>query len=80
MVTGDAPMGRVRLTVSLLGDEGLHEPVPPQKLGIRWQHATPDGKDMAVVPTGEEIGVRFLGAPRRALRVELTAGSTDGRS
>lgn len=79
VVTGDAPSGKVRLSVSLLGDEGLHEPVPPQELGIRWQHATPEGKDMAVVPTGKEAGVRFLGAPRRALRVELSAGGVDGR-
>lgn len=80
VVTGDAPVGRIRLSVSLLGDEGLHEPVPPQELAIRWQHAAPEGKDMAVVRTGEEAGVRFRGAPRRALRVELTAGGTDGGS
>ncbi len=80
VVTGDAPVGRVRLSVSLLGDEGLHEPVPPKDLSIRWQHAAPEGKDMAVVRTGEEAGVRFLGAPRRALRVEITAGDADGRS
>lgn len=80
VVTGDATVGRVRLSVSLLGDDGLHEPVPPQDLAIRWQHAAPEGKDMAVVQTGEEAGVRFLGAPRRALRVEITAGGTDGGS
>ena len=79
VVTGDAPVGRVRLSVSLLGEEGLHEPVPPQHLAIRWQHAAPEGKDMAVVHTGQEAGVRFVGAPRRALRVELTAGGPDGR-
>ena len=80
IVAGDGPVGRVRLSVSLLGDEGLHEPVPPQELAIRWQHAAPEGKDMAVVRTGQEAGVRFLGAPRRALRVEITAGAPDGRS
>lgn len=80
IVAGDGPVGRVRLSVSLLGDEGLHEPIAPQDLAIRWQHATPEGKDMAVVRTGEEAGVRFLGTPRRALRVEITAGASDGRS
>ena len=79
IVAGDGPVGRVRLSVSLLGDEGLHEPVPPQELAIRWQHAAPEGKDMAIVRTGQEAGVRFLGAPRRALRVEITAGAPDGR-
>lgn len=80
IVLGDEPIGRVRLNVSLLGDEGLHEPVPPEELFIRWHHATPDGPDSANVRTGDEAAVMFLGAPRRALRVELIAGGTDGRS
>lgn len=81
VVTGDAPLGRVKLGVSLLGDEGLHEAVPPEELSIVWSPAlVRDGLDSARVRTGEVAAVKFLGAPRRALRIELTAGGIDGRS
>lgn len=80
VVLGDDPISRVRLNVSLLGDEGLNEQVPPENLGIEWNDAVADGVASARVRTGEEASVRFFGAPRRALRVELTAGGTDGRS
>lgn len=81
VVRGDSPFGRIKLGVSLLGDEGLHEPVPPEDLNIVWSPAlVADGVDSAQVRTGEVAAVKFLGAPRRALRVELTAGGVDGRS
>lgn len=80
VVLGDEPLGKIRLSVSLLGDEGLHEPVPPEDLQIRWHDAVSDGRDSAHVRTGEESSVQFVGAPRRALRVELTAGGVHGRS
>lgn len=81
VVRGDSPFGRIKLGVSLLGDEGLHEPVPPEDLNIVWSPAlVADGVDSAQVRTGEVVAVKFLGAPRRALRVELTAGGVDGRS
>lgn len=81
IVRGDSPFGRIKLGVSLLGDEGLHEPVPPEDLNIVWSPAlVADGVDSARVRTGEVAAVKFLGAPRRALRVELTAGGVDGRS
>ncbi|MGO1567868.1 MAG: hypothetical protein ACTHXC_07545 [Brachybacterium sp.] len=81
VVRGDGPFGRVKLGVSLLGDEGLHEPVPPEDLGITWSPAlVPDSVNSARVKTDEVAAVKFLGAPRRALRVELTAGGIDGRS
>lgn len=81
VVKGSAPLGRVKLGVSLLGDEGLHEPVPPEDLSITWSPAlVPDSIDSARARTDEVAAVRFLGAPRRALRVELTAGGIDGGS
>ncbi|HEX7351361.1 hypothetical protein [Brachybacterium sp.] len=81
VVKGDGPFGRVKLGVSLLGDEGLHERVPPEELGISWSPAlVPDSVDSARVRTDEIAAVKFFGAPRRALRVELTAGGIDGRS
>lgn len=81
IVRGDGPFGRVKLGVSLLGDEGLHEPVPSEDLGIVWSPALiPDSIDSARVRTDEVAAVKFFGAPRRALRVELTAGGIDGRS
>lgn len=66
--------------MSLLGDEGLHEQVPPETLGVQWVDAAAEGLDAANVRTGQEAIVRFIGAPRRALRVELTAGGPDGRT
>lgn len=80
VVRGEEPVGRIKLNVSLLGEEGLHEQVPSERLGIEWNDAVAAGLDSASVRTGEEATVRFLGAPRRALRVELTAGGSDGRS
>lgn len=80
VIHGVEPVATVRLSVSLLGDEGLHEPVPPDQLSIRWHRATPDGIDSAKVPNGQQASVMFLGAPRRALRVELVAGGIDGHS
>lgn len=80
VVRGEQQISRIKLDVSLLGDEGLHEPVPPEQLGVQWQSATPDSLDTANVRTGEEAAVRFFGAPRRAMRVELTAGAIDGSS
>lgn len=81
VVKGDGPFGRVKLGVSLLGDEGLHERVPPEELYISWSPAlVPDSVDSARVRTDEIAAVKFYGAPRRALRVELTAGGIDGRS
>lgn len=76
---GSDPFGLVKLSVSLLGEEGIHEPVPPEELDIRWLEASADGVDSASVRTGVDAVVRFRGAPRRALRVALTAGGTDGR-
>lgn len=80
VVQGAETISRIKLNVSLLGDEGLHEQVPPEQLDIEWDSAIADDLDTANVRTGEEASVRFLGAPRRALRVELTAGGIDGRS
>lgn len=81
LVRGADPFGRVKLGVSLLGDEGLHEPVPSEDLGIIWSPALiPDSIDSARVRTDEVAAVKFYGAPRRALRIELTAGGIDGRS
>ncbi|HJB11458.1 MAG TPA: hypothetical protein H9786_13210 [Candidatus Brachybacterium merdavium] len=80
IVLGEEPIARVRLNVSLLGDEGLHEQVPPETLGVQWVDAAAEGLDAANVRTGQEAIVRFIGAPRRALRVELTAGGPDGRT
>lgn len=79
-ILGEDPVGRITLNVSLLGEEGLHEPVPPEALGIEWVSATASTPNSADVRTGEDASVRFVGAPRRALRVELIAGGADGRS
>lgn len=80
-VHGRDAVGRVRLSVSMLGDEGLHEPISPDLLNIQWGYdASREGIDTANVRTGEAAAVRFVGPARRALRVELSAGGTDGRS
>ncbi|WP_198025344.1 hypothetical protein [Brachybacterium phenoliresistens] len=77
---GTEPVGTVRLSVSLLGDEGLHELVPPEELDIEWGEGLAGNGAYAHVPAGSTGVVRFSGAPRRAMRVELTAGGIDGRS
>ncbi len=79
--SGPEPVARVKLSVSLLGgDEGLHEAVPPDQLETSWTDASGIGQDSAEVVIGRTASVRFVGAPRRALRVELSAGAVDGRS
>jgi hypothetical protein len=79
-LTGGEGIGSVVISVSLIGDDGLHEPVPLEDLELEWGCGTDASGARANLPAGSESSVRFSGAPRRAMRVELTAGGTDGRS
>lgn len=80
-VHGQDAVGRVKLSVSMLGDEGLHEAIDPELLNIQWGYGAPrEGIDTASVRAGDAAAVRFIGPARRALRVELSAGGVDGRS
>lgn len=69
----------VQVGVSLLGDDGLNEPVDPSTLDLEWSAGTVVGAGRALLSTGEDCWVRFTGAPRRALRVSLTEGGGSGR-
>lgn len=77
---GGEDYGCVTLAASLIGDEGLHEPIPVEELDIEWGPGTTDHGDEALVPTGAMTYVRFSGAPRRALRISMSGGPADGRS
>ena len=79
-VHGPEPAARVKVSISKLGEEGLREQVPSEELGLIWRTGQPESASSAVVRTGEPSGLRFFGIPRRALRIELSAGSVnDGR-
>jgi hypothetical protein len=79
-LTGGQGMGTVTISVSLIGDDGLHEPVPVEQLDLEWASGVDASGARANLAAGEASTVRFSGAPRRAMRVELSAGGTDGRS
>ncbi|MGP5921601.1 hypothetical protein [Brachybacterium alimentarium] len=78
-IAGGAPIGRVHLVASLIGEEGQHERMDPADLDIQWIGPQADGIDSALFAVATDGAVRFTGPPRRALRVELTAGGIDGR-
>src|SRR5699024_8752131 len=73
-VHGPADVGRVKLGVSVIGDEGLDEAIDPELLSIQWGYAAPrEGIDTARVRAGDAAAVRFIGHARRAVRMELSA-------
>lgn len=78
-LTGGQGIGSVAISVSLIGDDGLHEPVPLEQLDLEWGSGADAAGARANLRAGEASTVRFSGAPRRAMRVELSAGGTDGR-
>ena len=58
----------------------MQELVAIEEIEIEWGEGLAGNGAYAHVPNGSTGVVRFSGAPRRAMRVELTAGGIDGRS
>lgn len=79
-VSGQSGLGRVKLAVSLIGEDGLHEPVSEEVLDIVWIGNTRYRGQTTLLRAGTRAAVQFSGAPRRAMRVELTVGGIDGDS
>lgn len=78
VVRADADRSIVRISVSAIGDEGVHEPTPANELDLIWEggEGLPDGR--ALASPGRPMSVSFTGAGRRALRIDLSAEAPDG--
>lgn len=79
-LSGPSGMGRVSLAVSVIGEDGLHEPIPESELNIDWIGPMPMRGQSTLLQAGSRAAVRFSGTPRRALRIELSPEGNDGDS
>jgi hypothetical protein len=68
----------VTLSVSVVGDEGAHELLDAGELDLEWRDAVATSAGKALVRGGQRASVAFTGAPRRALRIDLSAEEHDG--
>jgi len=68
----------VTLRVSLIGDEGVHEPLPADALDIIWHGAEAAGSSQAIVGPEGMPSVEFTAVGRRALRIDLAGEPYDG--
>ncbi|MBV0895969.1 hypothetical protein [Microbacterium sp. NC79] len=73
---GDAQFLAVRLAVSTIG-EGIRESVNAAELEPVWlQNQESNGSIECDLPVGQPAALEFVGAARRAFRIELTAGES----
>ncbi|GAA1465147.1 hypothetical protein [Microbacterium thalassium] len=77
-VKADAPRSLVKISVSAIGDEGVHEPLPPDELSLTWSGAESVGLAQAIVAPDQLVAVDFTAIGRRALRIDLSAEAPDG--
>lgn len=77
-VQAAASRSLVTISVSAIGDEGVHEPLPPSALELEWSGTESVGLDCAVVVPDQPISVSFTAIGRRALRIDLNAEAADG--
>lgn len=77
-VRADASWSLVTISVSAIGDEGVHEPLPIDALALEWNGAESADLGQAVVAPGRPISVAFTAVGRRALRIDLNAEAADG--
>lgn len=77
-VKADAPRSLVKISVSAIGDEGVHEPLPADDLALTWNGAESVGLAQAIVTPDQPISVDFTAIGRRALRIDLSAEAPDG--
>ncbi|SIT70230.1 hypothetical protein [Microbacterium sp. RU33B] len=68
----------VTLSVSVIGDEGAHEALDAGELDLEWRDAVAVSAGRAVVKGGQRASVEFTGAPRRALRIDMSAEEHNG--
>jgi len=77
-VKADAPWSLVTISVSAIGDEGVHEPLPLDALALEWNGVESTGHGQAIVAPHQPIFVAFTAIGRRALRIDLNAEAVDG--
>lgn len=77
-VKADAPWSLVTISVSAIGDEGVHEPLPLDALALEWSGIESIGHGHAIVAPEQPISVAFTAMGRRALRIDLNAEASDG--
>lgn len=80
VVQGGPIRSVVSISVSVVGDEGAHEPLNADELELSWTDAEAQGPNTAVAESGKPARVEFTGVGRRALRIDLTAEDFDGHS
>ncbi|WP_166997311.1 hypothetical protein [Paramicrobacterium fandaimingii] len=68
----------VTIAVSVIGEEGVHEPLLPSDLDLSWHGAEKSGPAQALVAGDRPVSVEFTGTARRALRIDLSAEGQDG--
>lgn len=78
VVQGGPIRSLVSISVSIVGDEGVHEPLDVKELELQWTDAEPAGPSTVLAEGGKPLRVEFTGAARRALRIDLTAEDFDG--
>lgn len=78
IVRADAEQSIVTFSVSVIGDEGAHEPLAPDALEVSWTTARSVGPARALVAPGQHASVEFTAVGRRALRIDLSAEAHDG--
>lgn len=78
VVQGGPARSLVRISVSAVGDEGVHEPLDPDELELEWIGADAAGRSTALAESAVPVVVEFTGAARRALRIDLSAEDFDG--
>ena len=77
-VRADTSSSLVAISVSAIGDEGVHESLPIDSLALEWIGAESTGPGQAVVPPDQPLSVSFTAVGRRALRIDLNAEAVDG--
>lgn len=78
VVRGGPARSLVHISVSAVGDEGVHEPLDADQLELEWIGADAAGRSTAVAENAVPVIVEFTGAARRALRIDLSAEDLDG--
>ncbi|AZC14466.1 hypothetical protein [Microbacterium sp. ABRD28] len=78
VVQGGPAQSLVRISVSVVGDEGVHEPLDVDELEVQWIGADASSPSTAVAANGVPVVVQFTGTARRALRIDLSAEDVDG--
>lgn len=78
IVKADAPWSLVTISVSAIGDEGVHEPLPLDALALEWTGVESTELGQAIVVPDQPLSVAFTAVGRRALRIDLNAEAADG--